>query len=71
MTLIHNERTKLAANALDRVSTAFVAVGAVGQALSLTPASATFWNLVSGACWLLAAFALHLIAQRVLGRLKT
>jgi hypothetical protein len=38
MTLIHNERTKLAANALDRISTAFVAVGAVGQALSLTPA---------------------------------
>jgi hypothetical protein len=38
MTLIHNERTKLAAKALDQISTAFVAVGAVGQALSLTPA---------------------------------
>jgi hypothetical protein len=48
MSLIHNERTKLLANALDRVSTAFIAVGVLGQALSLPPA---------GDLWILAALA--------------
>jgi hypothetical protein len=35
MSQIHNERTKLLANALDRASTACFAVGVIGQALSL------------------------------------
>jgi hypothetical protein len=68
MSLIHNERTKLLSNALDRVSTACIAVGALGQALSLSPAG---WiSLVSAGGWFLAAVALHLVARHVLGRLK-
>ncbi len=71
MSLIHNERTKLLANALDRLATALIAVGVLGQALSLTPASATSSQVLNVGAWFLGAFVLHLIAQRVLGRLKT
>lgn len=71
MTLIHNERTKLLANTLDRLSTATIVVGVLGQAFSLTPATATLPKIINGVCWLLGALVLHLIAQRVLGRLKT
>lgn len=70
MSLIHNERTKLLANALDRVSTACIAVGALGQALPLVLPMGWI-GLVSAAGWFLAAIALHLVAQRVLGRLKS
>lgn len=70
MSLIHNERTKLLANALDRASTACFAVGALGQALSLPPASQMWLGLLSPAGWILAAIGLHLVARRVLGRLK-
>jgi hypothetical protein len=69
-TTIHNERTKLLANALDRASTACFAVGVIGQALSLPPAGQLWIGLLSPAGWILAAIALHLVARRVLGRLK-
>ena len=70
MSVIHNERTKLLANALDRASTAFIALGVIGQALSLPPAAAQMWvGLVSAVGWLFAATVLHLLARRVLGRL--
>jgi hypothetical protein len=70
--LIRNERTKLLAAALDRVSTLCVAAGIVpplsgfiygGRGLSLSTVAACY-------IWLLAAVALHLGAQRVLGRLQ-
>lgn len=70
MSLIHNEKTKLMANAIDRASTACVAVGVLGQALSLPPASSPWLSLISGTGWLLIAFALHLAARRVLGGLQ-
>ncbi|NSY12472.1 hypothetical protein G6L14_10645 [Agrobacterium vitis] len=70
MTAIHNERTKLRANALDRLSTAFIAVGVLGQALSLNPANGPGLKLFSMGCWLLAAGTLHWMASRTLGRLK-
>lgn len=77
MTLIHNERTKLLANALDRASTACFTVGIatpiagylynvgnIGNALS--PFRLAF-GLVG---WLLTAVALHLLSRRVLKGLR-
>lgn len=68
--LIHNERTKLLANALDRASTAFIAVGVLGQALSLAPING-WTRLLSAVSWIIGAVALHLAARHVLGRLKS
>ena len=49
--LVGNERRKLAAGALDRLSTAFLAVGGLGQVLSLKPESTTMRGLaVFGRC---------------------
>jgi hypothetical protein len=68
--LVFNERRKLMANALDRLSTAFIAVGVVGQALSLTPASMNIYSAIFMSGWIFSAVALHLTARRVLGGLK-
>jgi hypothetical protein len=70
MSLIHNERVKLLANALDRASTACLAIGVLGQALTLPPTGQLWISLVSPVAWIFAAIVLHLIARRVLGRLK-
>jgi hypothetical protein len=70
MNLIHNERTKLTATAVDRVSTAFVAVGVLGQAFVLPPANTLWISLLSGGAWLFWAIALHLLARRILKRLR-
>lgn len=67
--LVHNERTKLAANALDRLSTAFVVVGVLGKTLSFTPGSDMWFSLVSTIGWLFGAAVLHFIARSLLGRL--
>ena len=56
MSLIHNERTKLLANALDRASTACLAVGVLGQALSLPPADRLWVSLLSPAGWICCAW---------------
>lgn len=75
MSLIHNERTKLLANALNTAATSSFAVGV------LAPLAAAFYNfgaapvalgtLVLGTCiWLSAAVALHLGARRVLRGLR-
>ena len=68
--IVSNERRKLMANALDRLSTAFIALGVVGPALSLTPASASVFSIVVMTGWILGAVILHLIARRVLGGLR-
>ncbi|CUX11533.1 MULTISPECIES: hypothetical protein [Rhizobium/Agrobacterium group] len=68
--IVSNERRKLMANALDRLSTAFIALGVVGQALSLTPASTSIFSIVVMTGWILGAVILHLIARRVLGGLR-
>lgn len=70
MTLIHNERVKLQANALDRLSTALLAVGVLGNTFNFAPERGVFLSLLSVAAWILSAIALHLMAKRVLGRLK-
>jgi hypothetical protein len=70
MCLIHNERTKLTANWLDRASTAFFVVGVLGQAFSLAPSTRGLTAVVSILVWFFAAIALHLAARRVLRALR-
>ncbi|MET3612192.1 hypothetical protein ABID16_000497 [Rhizobium aquaticum] len=67
--LVHNERTKLAANALDRLSTAFVVVGVLGRTFNYSPGADMWIGLLGVATWILGAFILHLIARRILGGL--
>ncbi|MFH1554100.1 MAG: hypothetical protein ABII76_04450 [Pseudomonadota bacterium] len=76
MSLIHNERTKLTANALDRASTACLTVGALGPAVaslyglgSAVAPSHGVLITVGSIFWLIAAAVLHFMARSVLGRL--
>lgn len=75
MSLVHNERTKLFANALDRASTACFTVGVLSPIVAALygiggPGTASAVTIVlSSAFWLLAAVVLHLRANRVLGKL--
>jgi hypothetical protein len=73
--LVENERTKLFANALDRLSTAFVTVGV------LAPLAASIYNIGTPTpnvlffagfviIWLSCAIALHLGARTVLKGLR-
>jgi len=75
MSLIHNERTKLLANALDRASTSCITIGV------LAPVAAALYAprgaivpvqvlLVGATAWVFAAVVLHLAARYVLSRLK-
>lgn len=73
--LIHNERTKLLANALDRASTACLSVGvlapiaaAIYTVAGTVPATLTF--VIGAVCWILAAMVLHISARYVLRRLQ-
>lgn len=74
MSLIHNERTKLTANALDRASTACLTVGVLGPAAAalygVGGAAAGRWVIVGAVLWLTASGMLHLMARRTLGSLK-
>lgn len=70
LVLVNNERKKLLAGALDRLSTAFVVMGVLGQVLSLTPALASVNAIGSMTGRILGAVLLHYRAQRVLGGLK-
>jgi hypothetical protein len=70
---IDNERTKLAANALDRASTACLAVGILAPLATLLQGQAhppLVGVVVSFAGWLGAAVVLHFAARRMLGGLK-
>jgi hypothetical protein len=71
LVLVNNERRKLMAAALDRLSTAFVVVGVLGQILSLSPSSASLTTIVMMVGWILGAGILHWIAHRILGGLRT
>ncbi len=77
MSLVHNETTKLTANALDRASTACLTVGVIG------PVVATIYNfggtnaaghgillLVGSTGWMIAAGSLHMMARRTLRGLQ-
>ena len=77
MSAVHNERTKLLANALDRASTACVTVGIVTPFAGYLYNISNFrdnvrvWELAIGlGGWILAAISLHLAGRYVLGGLK-
>jgi len=72
--LVRNERTKLLANALDRASTACLAVGILAplstSLLGADPTGSTAGGtILSFAGWTLTAVMLHLGARRLLGDL--
>ena len=75
MSLIHNERTKLSANALNTAATSCFTVGV------LAPLAAAFYNVglavitlrpvaIGAAFWLGIALLLHYQARLMLGSLK-
>ena len=69
MSLIYNERIKLLAGAIDRASTACIAIGLLSPIVSgniLADAHTIFGIAV----WIFAALALHYVAQQILGMLK-
>jgi len=72
--LIHNERTKLLATALNNTAVATLVTALVAPAVSFlynTPnATAGRWWVLIGAVWFAAGLGLHVLAQIVLGRLK-
>jgi hypothetical protein len=74
MNLIHNERTKLLATALNNsaVATTVTAIVApiVGFLYGSPNLAATRWWPLIGAAWLLVGLGLHILGQIVLGRLK-
>ncbi len=70
MSLIYNERIKLLANNLDRLSTAFLAVGVLGKTFNFTPEGGLLVSVLVLGSWIFAAIGLHLAARRILGRLK-
>ena len=53
--LVGNERRRLLAGALDRLSTAFMVVGVLGPILSLGPMSANFITISMMLSWILGA----------------
>jgi hypothetical protein len=73
MTLIHNERTKLLANSLDRLSAACVAAGFIAPAVSLSNGAASAGISLSIAlstlAWISGGLLLHWGARRALGEL--
>ena len=69
MSLVHNERTKLLANALDRASTACFAIGALAPTVAAyggTASGPILGVIVTAFGWILVAFGLHFGARRVL-----
>ncbi len=70
MELVHNERTKYLAAALDRASTACLAVGAIGQSASLMSSSLDWIVLAAVGSWILAALILNWAGRIVLGGLR-
>lgn len=68
MSAVHNERVELLAAALDRASTACLAVGVL---TALANAPLWSWRMAASlAGWVLAALVLHSLAQAVLGGLR-
>jgi hypothetical protein len=74
MSLIHNERMKLLATALNNTAVATVATALIAPIVgflygSPSLAASRWWPLI-GAAWLLIGLGLHLVAWAVLGRLR-
>ncbi|MGN6549199.1 MAG: hypothetical protein ACTHJ3_04820 [Pararhizobium sp.] len=73
--LIHNEKQKLIASALDRLSTTFAAVGIVGPVATLLYGSTgvhapAVWLFMTFLAWSLMALALHSLAREALEKLR-
>lgn len=73
MSLVHNERTKLLATALNNVAVATIVTALIAPAASFLYGTGTTagggWALAIGAAWLTGGVILHLAAHQVLGRL--
>ena len=73
MELIHNERMKLLATALNNSAVATIVTAVIAPTASLLyglTAIATGWWLAMALVWFLGGLSLHITAQLVLGRLK-
>ena len=74
MSLIHNERTKLAATALSNTAVATIVTAIVAPVVGFLygspTASANTWWLVIGVSWFFLGLVLHMFAQMLLGRLR-
>lgn len=74
MSVVHNEQTKLTANALDRASTACLTVGVLGpSAAALYGLGNTMtgaWIAIGAVFWLSAAGMLHFMGRRTLRSLR-
>ncbi|MGN6682630.1 MAG: hypothetical protein ACTHKD_01315 [Devosia sp.] len=73
--LVWNERLKLLANALDRLSTGCFSVGGITPFAALVFANqpsglSALQFAVATACWILFGFGLHLLAQEALKGLR-
>ncbi|WP_420961975.1 hypothetical protein [Brucella sp. IR073] len=68
--LVRNERIKLLASNLDRLSTAFIAVGVLGNTFNFKPGTDMLVPALNVSAWIFPAIGLHLIASFVLGRLR-
>ena len=72
MSIVRNEQTKLLANALDRASTASLAVGVFGpvsanmSSSDWTKSPGLFIILVMSLVWIFLARSLHAFARRIL-----
>jgi len=73
--LVYNERTKFSAGALDRISTALIAIGGIAPIVALTtgvPGYSFGWSAVGFSFgWLLVGVTLHFIARAILRRLRS
>ncbi|MBN9045672.1 MAG: hypothetical protein J0H18_08390 [Rhizobiales bacterium] len=70
MNIVHNERTKLLAANLDRLSTACLVVGVLGKTFDFVPGMGLFRSFFGVVAWILLAIGLHMAGRRVLGRLE-
>jgi p-aminobenzoyl-glutamate transporter AbgT len=73
MNLIHNERIKLLATALNNTAVATlvtVVIAPIAALLYGSVAIASAWWPLLGFAWIFAGSSLHLTAQLTLGRLK-
>ncbi len=74
MSLIHNERTKLFATALNNTAVATVVTAIVAPIVGFLygspSAAATRWWPLIGMAWLLVGVGLHIFAHIALGKLR-
>jgi hypothetical protein len=73
MSLVHNERIKLVATALNNTAVATLVTAVIAPVAALLYGSvviASAWWPLLGLAWIFAGSSLHVTAQLTLGRLK-